>query len=163
MKSKSILFISLIVSVFISCQPTTEEAKKYNDGIIEQQNLINKKFSELINSYDAYIPEEMDIKYNEVLKQINIAIDYTSNIQGFEDDAYFKEGAKTLFNSYKEVLENEQKSIIDLYKLPENEYGEEQVKEVERLRDQGNKKIDEIFGEMELVQKKFAEKYHFKI
>lgn len=162
MKNYSILFITLFFTLILSCQPSTEEAMKYNDGIIEQQNLVNEKFSLLISSYDAYESEEMDAAYNNVLDQLNEDIEYVTKLKGFEEDAYFKEAALAFFNSYKEVLENEHKRIIELLKLSADDYGTTQVKEYEKLRDQASIKIDKAFENMLKNQQKFAKKYHIE-
>lgn len=163
MKDFRILIIALFFPLIVSCQPSTEDAIKYSDGITEQQIEVNEKFSILISSYDAYVSDEMDIAYNNTIGQIDKGVEYVNKLEGFEEDAYFREGALAFFKSYKEVLENEHKKIIGLYKLPENEYGTEQVKEVEKLRNQSNIKIDKSFENMFTAQKKFAEKYHIKL
>jgi len=163
MKNYTILFITLFFLLIISCQPSTEDAIKYQDGIIEQQVLLNEKFSELISSYDSYVADEMDAAYKLTLDQLNKGIEYVSKTEGFEQEAYFKEGALAFFNSYKEVLENEHKKIIELLKLPEDSYGHDEIKEVQMLRDRSNIKIDKAFEDMLAVQKKFTKKYHIEM
>lgn len=162
MKNYRILLIILFFPLIMSCQPGTEEAIKYNDVIIEQQNLVNEKFSALISSYDSYVPEDMSTAYTNALDQLNMSIEYVKQLKGFEEDAYFKESALVYFNTYKDALENEHKRIIELYNLPDDDYNAEQVKELEKLRNQGSKKTDKAIDDMLTVQEKFAKKYHIE-
>ena len=162
MKNSRILLITLFFPLIMSCQPSTEEAIKYNDGITEQQILVNEKVGILMESYDAYVTEEMDEAYNNVMEQLNQGVEYTNKLQGFEDDTYFAEGALAFFSSYKEILKNEHGRIIELLKLPADDYGPDQIKEYEMLRSQSNMKIDKAFDSMLIIQKKFAKKYHIE-
>ena len=153
------LFFPLVVS----CQPSTEDAIKYNDGITEQQILVNEKVSELQSSYDSYESSEMDKAFKKVQDQLKNSIEYVNKLKGFEDDVYFKEGALEFFNTYKNILENEHKRIIELYKLPDDEYGTKEVEELQDLRDLANKRAAKVIDDMLIVQKKFAEKYHIEL
>ncbi len=162
MKNYRILLVILFFPLIMSCQPSTEEAIKYNDGITEQQLLVNEKVGILMESYDTYVTEEMEVAYNNAIEQLNIGLEYTNKLQGFEDDAYFTEGALAFFSSYREILENEHTRIIELLKLPADDYGPDQIKEYEMLRSQSNMKIDKAFEDMLIIQKKFAKKYHIE-
>lgn len=163
MKNSRILLITLFFPLIMSCQPSTEEAIKYNDGITEQQLLVNEKVGTLMESYDSYVTEEMDEAYNNAIEQLNIGLEYTKKLKGFEDDAYFTEEALAFFSSYREILENEHVRIIELLKLPADDYGPDQIKEYEMLRSQSNMKIDKAFEDMLIIQKKFAKKYHIEL
>ena len=50
-----------------------------------------------------------------------------------------------------------------MYNLPEDEYGEDQIKELESHRNKANIKHNKTIDDMLIIQKKFAEKYHFEI
>ncbi|MEN8121007.1 MAG: hypothetical protein ABFS35_11695 [Bacteroidota bacterium] len=163
MKNYRILLVLIFFPLIMSCQPSTKEAIKYNDGITEQQILVNEKVSILMESYDTYVSEEMDEAYNNAIEQLNKGVEYTNKLRGFEDDTYFTEGALVFFNSYKEVLENEHGKIIELLKLPADDYGTDQIQEYEMLRSQSNMKIDKAYEDMLIIQKKFAKKYHIEL
>lgn len=160
MKNFGILFIAAVLPLFMSCQPTTEDAIKYNDGIIDQQNSVNQKFSVLLDSYDAIVPSEMDAAYKDASEQLDKSIAYINKLKGFESDAYFKEAALKFLKTYKDVLENKHKRIIELYKLPDDKYTEKEGKELETLRDEANATTDKAINDMLAVQRKFAKKYH---
>jgi len=160
MRNSGILLITALLPLLMACQPTTEDAIKYNDGIIEQQNLVNEKFSVLLDTYDAIVPEEMDAAYNDASEQLQKSIAYVNKLKGFESDKYFKEAALKFLNTYKDVLENKHKRIIELYKLPDDKYTEKEGKELETLRDESSAILDKSIDEMMTVQRKFAKKYH---
>jgi len=157
-----ILLIPLAIPFVLISQESTAKAVHYNDQIIEQLILVNAKFSILMNSYDKYVPEEMDSAFSSASKQLDSAIVYIAKLKGFKKDAYFKEGSMVFLNSYKEVLDNEHKKMIELYKLPDDEYGSEEVEKLKKLRNQSNIKIDKAFEDVFVVQKKFAKKYQIK-
>ncbi|RLD76429.1 MAG: hypothetical protein DRJ10_13585, partial [Bacteroidetes bacterium] len=117
----------------------------------------------LLDSYDTYVAEEMDNAYSTAEEQLKKSIKYVSDLKGFEEDTYFKEGALTFLNTYKAVLETEHKRIIELLKLPEDSYGSDQVKEVEAMRNQSNIKIDKALDDIFIIQKKFTDKYHIQL
>jgi hypothetical protein len=162
MRNFTLIFLA-IVSIFTSCGPTVEDAINYNDTIIERHDQITVKIRKLIDTYDKFIPAEMDKAYNDALTTTNDAIDFATKLKPFEEDSSFKNGALKLFKTYKEVLETEHKRIIELLKLPEEDYGKDEVKEFEQLISSSNEKINLGQTELTKIQQQFAKTHKFEI
>lgn len=163
MRKFTFTFLLISIVIFNSCGPTVEQAIKYNDKIIEQDDSISAKIEALIDTYDKFDPKEMDQAYNEAMKEIQKGIDFATKLKPFADDASFKDGALVLFNAYKSILEVQHKRIIELLKLPESEYGDKEVEEFEQLIEQANKKIDVELDNLIAIQEKFANTHQFPI
>ena len=151
------------VALLISCGPTVEEAIKYSDGIIEQNEIVIEKLEELIDTYDKFVPQEMDNTYKTAVAVTNESVDFASKLKPFGEDSTFKEGALKLFGTYKSILDVEHKRIIELLKLPESEYGEEEIAEYAKLIEVANQKADTELNNLIMVQEKFAKKYKFDL
>jgi len=157
----TLLFFS--IALLISCGPTVEEAIKYSDNIIEQNEMIIGKLEELIDTYDKFVPEEMDNAYKTAVAQTTGGIDFAKKLKPFGEDSTFKVGALKLFNSYKSILDVEHKRIIELLKLPESEYGEEEISEYANLIESANQKADTELNSLIIIQENFAKKYQFEL
>ena len=163
MRNFTFTLLLSLAAFLVSCGPTVEQAIKYNDDIIDKNDVITTKLEELIGTYDKFIPEEMDKAYSEALAKTQEGVDFATKLQAFDDDASFKDGAIELFNAYKSVLEVEHKRIIELLKLDESDYGEEEVAEFDELIESANEKVDLALDKLILVQEKFSERHQFDI
>ncbi len=156
-----LLFFSL--GLFVSCGPSVEDAIKYSDNIEKQNELVIGKLEELIDSYDEYIPEEMDNAYAAAVAQVDKSIEFADKLKPFGEDSTFKVGVQKLFATYKSILDVEHKKIIGLLKLPAEEYGDEEIAEYAKLIENANQKADSEMNKLIKVQESFAKKYNFEL
>ncbi len=163
MKNLTLTMLVVLLSILYACKPTVEQAIKYNDDIIIRNDSIAAKFSVLTDAYDKLVPEQMDKAYDEALKSTKEGIEFVNKLEPFDKDTSFKAGALTLFKTYESVLEVEHKRLIELAKLPESKYGDAQVAEYAKLRDQANAKMDAETNKLTQIQEAFAKKFKFEI
>jgi len=159
----STLTLLLLMSILYACAPSVEQAIKYNDDIIAKNEAIQAKLNVLTDSYDKFIPEEMDKAYAEALKSTQEGIEFINKLEAFDKDTSFKAGALSLFKTYQSILEVEHKRLIELLKLPSSQYGEAQVAEYDKLREEANKKPDIEVNKLTEIQANFAKKFKFEI
>jgi hypothetical protein len=156
-----LLFFSLVL--FVSCGPSVEDAIKYSDEIEKQNELVIGKLEELIDTYDEYIPEEMDNAYAAAVAQADKSIEFVNKLKPLGEDSTFKVGAQKLFATYKSILDVEHKTIIGLLKLPAEEYGDDEIAEYAKLIETANQKVDSELNKLIEIQEKFAKKYKFEL
>jgi hypothetical protein len=166
MKKTITLFLFAVVAMTVtSCGPTKEEAIDYNDKIINEQvaiiDKIDKVYDALKNFKDAY---GMDYAYAEALKQVETGTEIVTKLDKFGGTTEFRDEALKLFGTYKSVLENELKKMIDITKLSDDIYFTTNAEaEFNKLSDVSFKKMDMGLKEFNTIQKAFANKYKFEI
>jgi hypothetical protein len=163
MRNFTFILLFFSAALLVSCGPTVKDAIKYSDNIETQNELVIGKLEELIDSYDEYIPEEMDNAYAAANTQVNESLDYINKMQPFGEDSTFKAGAQQLFKTYKSILDVEHKKIISLLKLPADKYGDEEIAEYAKLIETANQKADSELNRLIQVQESFAKKYKFDL
>ncbi len=163
MRNFTFTFLFFSIALFVSCGPTVDEAIKYSDKILEQNDLIIGKLEELIDSYDKFVAEEMDIAYSAALVQATKGVEFADKLKPFGEDSTYKNGAQKLFKIYKSILEVEHKRIIELLKLPESEYGEDEIAEYATLIESSNQKADSELNSLIVIQEKFAKNHKFEL
>ena len=163
---KTLLFsiVSIMVMAFTACGPTKEEAITFNDKIINEQVLIIEKINLLYDALEKYEDHNgMDFAYSEALKQLETGTNVVSKLEKFGGSNDFRDGALQLFEIYKSVLQNEFKRMIDLSKLPDEQYTSEQEDEYKMLHQVVSKKMDDGLKDLNEIQREFAAKYKFEI
>ena len=158
MKKYFFVFLVLIFSLLVSCGPTKEEAKVYNDFIIEHQDSVLTRISDLINTYTTYLPEEINAAHNSALIQVDKSIKEISEMENFDGKGDYKKAAITMFNSYKSLLEVEHREMTRLYSKPDSSYSPEDSQKYDDLAELSNTKMDEIVDAFMKIQKEFADK-----
>ncbi|MFH2095292.1 MAG: hypothetical protein ABIJ16_06290 [Bacteroidota bacterium] len=155
--------IAAILVVLASCGPTSQQAVDYNDAIILKQIAIFDAINELDAAYENYVPEEMDAAMEEALLVTNDGIAFLDGLEPFDGSTEFKDHAMELFKVYKNVLENEFSRMIEIYKLPEDLYTQDEMDEWEELYDDAYDRMNKALQVFNLYQATFAEKYNFVI
>jgi hypothetical protein len=161
-KINEFLLLALF-SILVACGPTVEQAIKYNDEIISKSEEIKLKLNALLDSHDNFIPEQTDNVYQDALKSTKEGIEFLNKLEPFDKDTTLKAGALSLFKTYESVLEVEHKRLIELMKLPDNKYGDSEVAEYARTRDEAHKKVEYEIQKLLKVQQEFAKNHHFKV
>jgi hypothetical protein len=163
-KTIHILLFATIVVALSSCKPSKEEAIAYNDKIINEQvamiDKINLLYDALKNYQDHY---GMDFCYAEALKQVETSTAAVEKLDKFGGDTKFRDEALKLFATYKSVLQNELKKMVDMSKLSDDMYTTDVEKQFNDLADVSSKKMDDGLKALDEVQKEFATKYNFQI
>jgi hypothetical protein len=158
----SFLTLFFLITTSISAQDV-EWAIKYNDKIVEMNGKALNALEVLIDSYENYIPEEMDSLHARAVCVVDSVLRKIKRLAPFEGDSTFKCGAVKLFETYKILLEGEHRWIIELLKLPEEKYGDEQIQSYERYITECNAQCDKAINELMIVQKSFAKKFKFEV
>ena len=162
-KILSLVSVFILMGITTACGPTSEQAIEYNDVIVDQQNAVFDAFVELLNSYDEYEPVAMDAAFGKTNEAIKIAKEAISALEPFDGDATFRDEALKLIDTYQIALTTEHTEIIRLLKLPDEEFGEPELKLIESLIEQSSEKIENGISLLTPIQEAFSVKYNFEI
>ena len=158
----TLILIALLLGMF-SCKPSKEEAIKYNDLIINQQISINRKIETLNKSFKNWEKSDsMDICRLNALEQVEQSIKLVSEMKDFHGNSNLRDEAISLFKIYKNIIGNEFKEMIMIYKLPLELYTKDQERKWNNLSDSAFSKMDIAISKMQEEQKKFAEEFKFE-
>jgi len=157
-----LLSLSLVL-ILSSCGPTAEEAAEYNDKIIAEQSAIVVKIDKLDESFQYYIPADMDAAYNEAINQISKSVEAVTALDKFDGKTDFKDEALVLFSSYKTILESEYKEMVRIYKIPDEQFTEDNYAQWDKLDEASKRKLDEALTKFSAVQEEFAKKYNLTL
>ncbi len=148
---------------------TTAEGQKlegpaaYNDYLVAEQNRIIKRFSELNKAYESYDREEIDQARQALLNEIDEVIAAVEKLPPYEGDTELRDAALEMFTYYRQLSEQELKSIGDLLSKGENELTESDIDEMDRLYNRFRKEIKSYEINFADAQRAFANKYGMKI
>jgi len=161
-KYYKILSACCLLFMLASCGPTTDEAIKYNDSIIDVQAQIVEEINTLYKCFDDWDhPEKMDEAYKQALAQVDLGTEKVSKLPDFGGKSEFREATLKLFSVYKSVIQTELKTMIDIIKMPGAEITPEIEARFDAMNGQALKKMDNGLKEFQEVQIKFSVKYNF--
>lgn len=147
----------------VSCGPSTNEAIKYNDELVNQQNKVYEKESALLDAISKNMPDKLDLLFSDLSKQIDESTKAIEKMDAFDGKTEMKNAVLKIFATYKEVMSNEYKKMIAYSKIPDSIYtpgDDDKVLELsKKIEDKINKAIEEFVD----LQKKFASKYKFEL
>jgi hypothetical protein len=163
-KVLSTLFGSLVLSVLmVSCAPTTDDAIKYNDALVDQQTKVIKAEDALIQAISQNTPEKLDEALNGLVKQIAASEEAVSKMEAFDGKTDYKDAALSLFKAYKNAAEKEYPEIIKIAKTPNEEYSQDMDDQLMTLSKAVDEKLNKEIEAFVAKQKEFSEKYKFEL
>ena len=155
-----LLFVSTIMD---SCRPSTNDAIKYNDELVNQQNKVYEKESALLDAISKNIPNKLDSLFTDLSKIIDESNKAVGNMDAFDGKTEMKDAVLKIFAAYKEVSANEYKEMITYSKIPDSLYTPGDDDKVLELSKKIDDKINKTIEEFVELQKKFASKYKFEL
>lgn len=168
---KKVFSLITVISVLFLLQSCKQEsAEDYNNKIISQQVSIVKEIDNLKKSIDDYniLPPADALKnmaqaYDATIFQIDSGLAFIQTVEPFKKDNSLQEASIILFNAYKEIVEQDYKQIIELYKLPDSMFTTEEQHKLDSLINLSNQKLQEIFDNFMKSQKYFAKKNNLNL
>lgn len=158
-------FTIIIISAFflLACSNITENAIKYNDQIINQQQKIVSLFNKLDSSFADTINHSFKIIQQELLKEIEYQLKSIDSIPNFDNKDQFKREYKTLLITYHDVVKNDYSKMINLYTLPDSLYTQNVENDFIETNKIANEKLQQALKKFIKFQKQFANEYKFNL
>ena len=169
MKKTVFLSAVFLFSVFFTaCKK--ESPVEYNNKIVQQQVEVVKKIDQLKKSIDDFniLPQneainEMNKAYDAAVLQIDTAITVVKGMDAFKSDTTLKNAALNLFISYKKIVMQNYKKVIENYKLPDAMFGAKEAAETQQLINDAKTKLEVAYADFVKVQKEFAKNNNLKL
>jgi hypothetical protein len=157
---KKTLLLSLIVmTILVACGPTPKQAAEYNDKIMDIQFNIVQSIDKLNETYQFYIPTEMDAAWNKSLEVITKGIETVTAMEKFDGKTEYKDAALEFFKAYKGIIETEHKEMVNIYKIPDENFTEQHLAQWDKLFEQADSKMEVATEKFGKIQDEFAKKY----
>jgi hypothetical protein len=170
MKIKFILWVALFGITLVACNISNDHRKsfgdvtEYNDFLVDHIETINAVYTYTL---DTSLTAEVALKACDSLVEL---CDYTSselkNIQPFQGDSSFTMQTLAYVQYMKHAGQKDLKEFLSLEEVYfKGEYGNETdiVAEIEDAIGKINQRQELESEKVDLVQKKFAEKYHMTV
>jgi hypothetical protein len=162
-KMISVFSLLCAMTMIISCGPTSDDAIKYNDTLVNMQSRVFDKESALIDMVGKNTPDKIDPLYKDLLTQIDKATDTLEKIGGFDGKTDMKDAVSKVLATYKLVATNEYTEIIKLAKMPDSLYTQDDDNKKIDLSKKIDDELDKAVNDFLEVQKGFAVKYKFEL
>jgi len=163
-------FIPVILLLLFIQACNKESAEDYNNKIVLQQKGIVEEIDNLKKSIDDYnvLPASdaitnMDNAYNSTVFKIDSAIAFLETVEPYKNDESLLEAAKVFFTTYKQIVEDDYKQIIELYKLPDKMFTQDDQQKLDDLINSTKVELDESFEKFLKVQQEFSKEYDLNL
>ena len=165
MKSKiALILIPFCISmVLLSCGPTSENAKKYDDELVDQLTKVYKKEALLIEAISKKSPEKLDTLYANFTKQIKLSTTEITNMSTFDGKTDLRDAALRVLYNYTDVVGNEYSQIVTLAKIPVSLYTPEDDDKKIQLSKDIDQKINKANDEFKELERGFISKYKIEL
>ena len=187
MKQPGILFSFLLMLIMVSCKPSPQKAEQYYDAVkapidevFEKEEalivLINNETEKLASSPFTFQTDstaapvanntgrqQIEQAYNDLLSQVSISKNKLSSLTGFEKSSQLKDAALALLTEYEVLCKNEYRELLQIVKIPAEDYSSEQDDRFMQLSDTIDNKLKEKIAILTDEIKMFSKKYNFKI
>ena len=159
----SIAGLLIISSVLISCGPSSDEAVKYYETLVNQQAKVFESESVLIEAISKNMSDKLDTSYNNLQSQLNESTKAIQKMDAFDGKTEMKDAMLRVFDVYKDAVENDYPEIINLAKTPDTLYTQETDDKVIEIWKNIDAKINKAIDDFVAKQEEFSEKYKFEL
>ncbi|HNW99146.1 MAG TPA: hypothetical protein PKK00_12120 [Bacteroidales bacterium] len=165
---KKIIFASVVAVfisfTFISCGPSSKDAKAYNDALVAQEEQVINAEKELVLALTKNLSaSQTDAAYEKLLKQLEKSTDSVKSVKDFNGKSDLKDALMVLFETYKTVVNKDYPEIIKLNKTNDTiiTMAEDFDKKIE-ITDHIDSVLNASIDKFEKVHMEFAKKYRLE-
>ncbi len=156
-------YLTSIILLLSSCKNVALEAVNYNDAMIQKQDSIVS----MIDSLDQLIIQRDTIKLPDfqksIINTIDKKIESVKESENFEGNDSFKNAVLTLFNSYRDIVQNKYSKIISISLLPQVNFEKDTLDKFNRLIKEINEDFSKSLDIFLQYQKEFASQNKFSL
>lgn len=163
MRNLSIYLLAPFLLFLSACGPNAEDAKEFNDKIIQVQKNVLEAENDFINTVSNNKQEEIDQAYNTFLSTINESIKKVEEMEGHSKFDTFRNATLDLLKTYKSVTEEEYAKAIEIAKIPDEKYTQEDDDELMQLSEEIDKKLQDAINEFGKAQEEFAKEWKLEL
>lgn len=163
MKNTFYIIFSILILLFSSCGKTTDEALDYNDNLIGDETAVMNLITTLEETMTTLNPTKIELVMNDAKKQLKISKLSLEEMGGFDGDNNFKNATMDLYNLFDSQLNNEYKLQYEICKNNVGKISDKDLQSLGTLQQQIDQSYNLVFGRFLSAQKKFADKWKFKV
>lgn len=150
-----ILFFTILLCNTSFAQNYDVKAYQFHQSIVEAQENIGKEMYEFNTS-----ATELNLK---ILKyEINRSMVFLDSLKVYNNETNYYNAAKKLFNTYKNISEQEHPNLLKIVEDPDMDYKDFKVKKIE-IFNSVKKKMENAYPSFNEAQKQFCLKYKLKL
>ncbi|MCC7302553.1 MAG: hypothetical protein IT233_07925 [Bacteroidia bacterium] len=162
MSRRSVFLLTCVLGLLTACGPTSSDAAKYNDQLIEEQNKVANKGEAFFTALDGGV-EDMEKAYGEFREQVASSLSATKEIKPFPEDKTFLPACVRALELQHSLCENEYKTIVALLSKPDDQISEEDTDEYGKLIADIDLRQKKAMNDLDNAQRDFAAKWNFII
>lgn len=161
------ILFCILAAIFVAAGPVladkTQDAMKYSNYLIEEQNKVAEKFIALTQSFNQKEIKLIELSLDSLKKQVGLSQMKTGKMKGFEGNTRFLEAMKELFKFYDGLCNKEFKALLKIYRKNSITLTEEEIGIIDSIQKSIEIREMPLVNEIDLAQKEFARKYKFFI
>jgi predicted RND superfamily exporter protein len=156
---KNLIIIIILLLTFSACGPTPKEAAEYNTKLALYHNQVVNQINVLEESFKNFDTVKINIEIEKTKELTAKNYKKILKIGALDGDSSLYRADSVYFKRCFELLSNEYKMMYNLYRLPDEEYGEEGEFKFKKLQFEKDRKFTQVYEQYLDAQEKFALKY----
>ncbi len=160
---KKIILFSAICSFLFSCKPTTNDAIKYNDNVIQIIEAVTKTQNNFLLQVDGHNIDSLKITQSLFVAASANAVAKAKVLQTFDNGSEFSDAAKSYVNEINFLANIEAKKLVELIAQDSTDFSEEQAAEIKKTAETYDAKYNIAYTKINEAQKVFSKKYGFML
>ncbi len=166
-KMKNLYLLSvtglIFTLLFSACRPSPEEAKKYNEEIIEIQSELVYKVENLNKAFETFDNQKIATALKITNQEIEKALKSSSKIKDFDKKTLLKDALDKFIVSVKAIADENYKEMARIYALPEEDWDKNLDETFNDYKNDAKISFDTAVENFSSVQEEFALKYNIKL
>jgi len=165
MKKLKTLSLALLVGVLlVSCKPSVDDARKYNDDLIAIEKKLSATETEYLNVvFSDSTKAQKTASYDKVVKEANDALAAANKMGPFDDNSEYLDAGKAYFTVIKGLCDVEYKKALELITIEGRDLTEEENAKLNEVATAIDTKSAEALKKIQDAQIAFAAKYKVTI
>ena len=160
MKRSFLFMLSLSVGIYLqSCNASKEDATVFNNKLVSYDATVMESIRNFQNALAQYDSAAIVNYYAEAKAQIVAYHDSVKAVEAVNGGSDLQLALLKKYEGYQDLLNNDYKKLIELFNIPNSNFGEQQKKEWDMILESSAAKQDSLYALYTSAQEAFAKKF----
>jgi hypothetical protein len=149
--------------VFTSCGPSTSDAIKFNDKIMDMIDNLKGNHSAFIDQLDGHNMDSLKLVHKQFSDNATSSLEASKKLSPFDEKNEFGNAAVDYFTALNTMANTQGKQIIEIMSKDSTQITQQDLDNVTALSEKFDATYDKAYDKIQAAQIKFSKEWKFDL
>lgn len=160
---KKLIAIAAAGLLLAACGPTTDDAVKYNDSMMDIIDGLKTSHEAFMNQIDGHNIDSLKITHSKFEADSKASLEKAGKVGAFDEKKDFRDVINEYFATMNGIATGEGRQMVEIMSKDSARITDEDIDRINTLAESFDKKYETAYDKVRVAQEKFSKEWNFKL